>query len=122
MGNFPHTDLTSHLVEDVEAIAHALCSENEKSTGHYEFTSVQFIRRVAKLQPHIYVQLLERSRQHHIGEEKWIFNAAHQAIGGALRVQMDRMGWIQERISNGDQDIFFQPTDKVIYRPAETVI
>lgn len=48
MGSFAHKDLTDQLLEDADAIIQELCAENEKTAGVYEFTSVQFIRRVAQ--------------------------------------------------------------------------
>jgi hypothetical protein len=113
--NFKYKDLTDPLIADTEAIARQLCEENEKANNDYSFTSVQFIRRVAKLNQGLYVQLLERSRQH--SEEKWIINAAHEAIGNALYWRMYRLGWEQEVVPNGEIDIFHQPTDRKTYRP-----
>jgi|GEM_PF-4673856 len=115
MVSFAHKDLTDQLLADFETIIQTLCEENEKKKKGYEFTSVQFIRRIAKLNQGLYVSLLERSRQNN--EDKWIFNGAHEAIGFALYWRMNRLGWLQERIPNDDKDIFLQPTDRVIYRP-----
>lgn len=116
MGKFAHKDLTDQLLTDVETVIQKLCEENESETSKYEFTSVQFIRRVAKQNQGVYVQLLERSRQH-ATEDKWIINGAHEAIGSALYWYMNRAGWEQERIPKDELDIFLQPTDRVIYRP-----
>jgi hypothetical protein len=76
-----------------------------------EFTSQQFIKRLAQRNQRAYVGLLWERR-----DRVGIFNAAHEHIGGRLSQVAQKNH--NELIKQGrtEVDIFGNPTGKVIYR------
>jgi hypothetical protein len=107
-------DLTDALLADLEQIMRTLCEQNQQRTGHYECTSQEILKTVVQAQQDLYVQLLERCRQHYPG---YIFNKAHQYIGHAISWQAQRLGYTSTKEARDETDIFDNPTTRVVYRP-----
>ncbi len=114
MTGFAYKDLTDIMFENAEAVMQQLCEENQQRLGHYEFTSQQFLKRIAQRNQGAYVQLLDRCRIHF---PDWIFNKAHECIGLELSRRASKAGYEKSEEGRTETDIFDNPTGKVVYRP-----
>lgn len=106
-------DLTDPLLADLEQVMRTLCERNQQQTGRYECTSQEILKTVVQAQQDLYVQLLERCRQHYPG---FIFNKAHQYIGHAISWQAQRLGYTSIKEGRDERDIFDNPTTRVVYQ------
>jgi hypothetical protein len=76
-----------------------------------EFTSQEFVKRIAQRNQRAYVELLWECR-----DRDGIFNAAHEHIGGRLSQVAQKNGYEMTKEGRTELDIFGNSTGRVVYR------
>lgn len=106
----PHLD---KLFEGAEALMAELIAQN----GNY-FTNQQFLKEAARRNPIAYIELLNSTKQYIVDKKedpKWIFNLAHQAVGGRLGSVAKKAGYKQVKRGREELDIWGKPTNRIDY-------
>jgi hypothetical protein len=106
--------LLDEFMRDAEALMWNLSQER----GY--FTNYEFIRRAAQKRQGAYARLIAQYLQDR--GEQYLFNLAHQAIGGSLSSMAQKLGYQQEKGTDVmDWNIWGDQEKAVVYRRTDAV-